>query len=213
MHGTELISPLQPTVDYLLFAAGAAGTGLALLAAALGVAALAVGVWQMRLRWWLAGGGLLLFAVFWAALASEPEPDSGGDERPSTLEVLTLRVHPTDSITGKPISDAEIAIVRHQPSRAADQAATQDALANVSVASHAPDGITIVSGMIEVVPLGTVWEQLRRPRARLAGYELIVEASGYETWRAALDDLLPDRWPMEPASSEPIEARLVSRRG
>lgn len=213
MHRTELFSHLRPTLDFILFSAGQAGAGLPLLAAALGLAALAAGIWQMRLRWWLAAGGLLLIAVLWAALASEPEAEAVGDERPRTLEVLTLHVRPTDSITGQPVSDAEIAIVRHQRPPAGDhhQAASDDALAQLSVAAHASDGETIVSALVDTAPRGTVWAQLRRPRVDLAGFEFTVEASGYQTWRVALDDLLPDRWPIEPASLDAIEVRLVAR--
>ena len=211
---TELFLHLRSTIDLTLFAAADAGPGLALVAAVLGVAALAAGVWRMQLRWWLAGGGLLFFAVLWAALASEPEAEAEaiGDAQPQTLDVLTLRVRPTDSRTGQPVAAAEIAIIRHRrsPADGETHASTDDEPANVSVSSRASDGVTMVSALIEAAPRGTVWNQLRRPRVDLTGYELVVEASGYQTWRAALDDLLPDGWPIEPASPDLIEARLVA---
>jgi hypothetical protein len=202
---------LLTTIDFTLFAAADFAALPSLVAAVAGVVALMVGIWRLRLRWWLVGGGLLLVALLWAALVSEPVGDAAGDGQSTTLEVLTLRVRPVDAESGKTIGDAVATIVRddRSPDRPPPQPAVPRATdAELSIASTSADGAIIVSALIEAKVRGTLWAQLRRPRLDMSGYELVVEAPGYQAWRAALNEILHAPLP-DPTSPETIEPRLT----
>lgn len=146
------------------------------LIAAVGLALLVVGIGRIRLRWLAAGAALLAVAAL-QGLWSDQEPWQ-------TIEVVTLRVRVADA-AGRPIAPNRVRIGRPGGGMS-------------SVSTIGPDGVVLVSALVEAGGNLPVGRQLQRihPQVNVAAYQLEVEADGHPPWRMPLAPLLPRDWPL-----------------
>lgn len=161
------------------------------LIAAVGLILLVVGVARTRI-WWLALGAVLLaIAVLQTALNQ--------DEPWQSIEIVTLRIRVADA-AGQPVRPSLVRIGRPGGGRS-------------SISTLGPNGVVIVSAVVEARGKGSVGQQLRRivSQGDLDDFRLEVVAEGYRRWQTPLALLLPRDWPLT-TPKETIEVRLEPAR-
>lgn len=146
------------------------------LIAAVGLILFVLGIGRIRLRWLAGGAALLAIAALQGAMTE--------DEPWQSVEIVTLRIRVADA-AGRPVVPTRVQIGRPGGRRN-------------SVSTIGPDGVALVSAVVEAGGGGSVGRQLERahPQVDLGAYQLEVLADGYRPWRMPLARLLPRDWPL-----------------
>lgn len=146
------------------------------LIAAVGLILLVLGIGRIRLRWLAGGAALLAVAALQGAMTEEEAWES--------IEIVTLRLRVADA-SGRPVVPTRVQIGRPGGGRN-------------SISTIGPDGVALVSAMVETGGSGSVGRQLERahPQVDLGAYQLEVLADGFHPWRTPLARLLPRDWPL-----------------
>lgn len=146
------------------------------LIVAVGLILLVLGIGRLRLRSLAGGAALLAVAALHGAMTEDDDWQS--------VEIVTLRIRVADA-TGRPVAPTRVQIGRPSGGRN-------------SFSTIGPDGIALVSAVVEAGGSGSVGQQLRsvRPQIDLGAYQLEVLAEGYRPWRMPLARLLPRDWPL-----------------